>query len=65
MKKLVVLMFLFIGSFISSCSTKLIVPFEEEKVCVKGVEYGYCGRISDVYEDTIKRPYRYGVRQWR
>lgn len=59
MRKVMLLMVV----FICSCSTKIIIPFEEEKVCVKGVEYGFCGRVSDLYEDTLKKPYRYGVKK--
>lgn len=55
--------FVLFGFVLCSCSSKLLVPFEEEKVCNKGVGYGYCGRVSDLYEDTLKRPHRYGIKE--
>jgi len=38
------------------------LPLEEEKVRQKGVGYGYCARITDIYEDSVKNPYKYGIR---
>ncbi len=38
--------------FVSSCSWML--PYEEETLCAKGKEGGYCGRISKVYEKTLE-----------
>ncbi|MEM1673110.1 MAG: hypothetical protein QXX12_02080 [Nanopusillaceae archaeon] len=59
MKKIVLV---FVSLFLTACSPKLLVPFEEEKVCQKGVGYGYCARITDIYEDSVKNPYKYGIR---
>lgn len=50
-------------SLLSSCSSKLLVPFEEEKVCQKGVGYGYCGRVSEVYEESLKNPWKFGIKE--
>ena len=51
-----------ISVFISSCS-QMLMPYAEEKLCNKGVAYGYCGRISEVYEDTLKNPWKYGIKE--
>jgi len=48
--------------FSTSCS-QMLMPYAEEKLCNKGVAYGYCGRISEVYEDTFKNPWRYGIKE--
>ncbi|MFN3263487.1 MAG: hypothetical protein ACK42C_01140 [Aquificaceae bacterium] len=39
------------------------MPFEEEKVCQKGVGYGYCGRVSEVYEESLKNPWKFGIKE--
>lgn len=49
--------------FLTACSSKIIIPFEEEKVCQKGIGYGYCARITDIYDDSVKRPYKYGIKE--
>lgn len=46
------LVFLSLALFISSCS--LILPYEEETLCAKGKEGGYCGRIHQVYDKTLE-----------
>jgi len=58
MKKLkLLLLFLSISVFCSSCS--LLLPYEEEPLCRKGKEGGYCGSLLDVYEETLNmRPTR-------
>ena len=38
--------------FVWSCSA--VLPYEEETLCSRGAEGGYCGRISDVYEKTLE-----------
>lgn len=35
--------------FLSGCAS-LILPYEEEPLCRLGVEGGYCGSLSDVYD---------------
>lgn len=50
-------------AFLFSCSSKLLLPFEEEQVCRKGIGYGYCGRLSDVYDDSVKNPRKYGIKE--
>ena len=47
--------------FLSGCS-KLIFPYEEEKLCNKGIGQGFCGSVSEIYEDSVKNPWRYGIR---
>lgn len=51
MKKIFILALAFILSviFLSGCAS-LILPYEEEPLCRLGVEGGYCGSLSDVYD---------------
>lgn len=46
--------------FLSSCSYKIVYPYEERKSCETGRVYGVCGSISDVYEESIRNPARFG-----
>lgn len=57
-----ILVLLALTIFLSSCS-QMLMPYAEEKLCNKGVAYGYCGRISEVYEDTLKNPWKYGIKE--
>lgn len=50
--------------FLSSCS-KLLFPYEEEVLCKKGREQGYCGSISEVYKESVEKPYRFGIKEER
>ncbi|MFN3814262.1 MAG: hypothetical protein ACK4SM_06545 [Aquificaceae bacterium] len=43
--------------FLSSCA-KILLPYEESQLCKKGANFGYCGRLSDVYEQTLKEERR-------
>jgi len=61
MKKLILLIVISL-IFSSSCS-KMLMPYAEEKLCNKGVAYGYCGRISEIYEDTLKHPWKYQIEE--
>lgn len=58
-----VLLFVFV-LFVSGCS-KVLLPYENEKLCKKGLGYGVCGSLSDVYEDTLKNPEFYGIERRR
>ena len=45
----------------SSCSfTKILLPYEEQPLCAKGVGKGYCGSLSDVYQQSIKEEAKSG-----
>ena len=46
--------------FLSGCA-KLIFHYHEEKICKKGIGQGYCGSVSEIYEDSVKNPWRYGI----
>jgi len=49
---------LLLSLLLSSCS-KILLPYEERKLCEKGPGYGVCGSLWDVYHDSIKNPERY------
>jgi hypothetical protein len=51
--------------FIGGCSSKLMLPYEEEKLCTRGSGFGVCGSLSDVYKDTFERPEFYGIEKKR
>jgi uncharacterized protein YceK len=59
-----VLLLLFALSM-SGCSSKILLPYEEEKLCNKGSGYGVCGSLSDVYRDTLENPEFYGIEKRR
>jgi uncharacterized protein YceK len=59
-----VLLLLF-ALFMSGCSSKILLPYEEEKLCNKGSGYGVCGSLSDVYRDTLGNPEFYGIEKRR
>lgn len=63
MKKPVILFLFLLSPLLFSCAGKLLLPYEEETVCNRGVGYGYCGRLSDIYEDSVKNPYKYGIKE--
>lgn len=46
-----------IALLLSSCS--VLLPYHENKLCERGATYGVCGRVSAVYEDTVKYPCKY------
>lgn len=55
------LIFLALGLvFLSSCSSMLL-PYHEEPLCRKGVSGGFCGSLSEIYEDMEKNPQKYGL----
>jgi len=49
----------------SGCSSKILFPYEEERLCKRGLGYGVCGSLSDVYKDTIENPEFYGIEKKR
>jgi hypothetical protein len=38
--------------FASGCST--LMPYHENPLCKRGSETGYCGSVSDVYQQTLR-----------
>lgn len=48
MKKIIV--FLFIAELLTGCSSKILLPYEENPICSAGKEGGYCGSLTDVYK---------------
>ena len=54
MKKIFIFMAIF-QTILTSCSTKILLPYEENTVCSLGKEGGYCGSLSDVYEYIEKQ----------
>jgi len=53
MRKLLLLSIL--AAITSSCSfTRVLLPYEEEPLCTKGVGKGYCGSLSDVYKQSLE-----------
>lgn len=54
MRKILVLVAIF-STISTSCSTKILLPYEENTVCNLGKEGGYCGSLSDVYEYIEKQ----------
>jgi hypothetical protein len=59
------ILLLALALLMSGCSSKILLPYEEEKLCNKGLGYGVCGSLSDVYEDTLKNPEFYGIERRR
>ncbi|WP_457641311.1 hypothetical protein [Persephonella sp.] len=53
MKK--VLLLALLTGFLMSCSTKILLPYEENPLCNAGKEGGYCGSLSDVYKYIEKQ----------
>ncbi|MFA6396633.1 MAG: hypothetical protein WCW84_11765 [Sulfurimonas sp.] len=46
---MVVSAFLLIG-----CSSKILLPYEEEPLCKRGANEGMCGSVSEVYKKTAR-----------
>ena len=59
MKK-TLLLFITLFSLLTSCS-KLLLPYNEEPLCRKGPEVGFCGSLSEIYEDMERNPAKYGI----
>lgn len=55
MKIIKLLLLITLTSFLlSGCIAKALMPYEEEPLCNKGKESGYCGSVSSVYEAIIE-----------
>lgn len=39
---------------LSGCSTKVLLPYEENSLCQRGANEGLCGSVSDIYKETIR-----------
>lgn len=52
-----ILLVLIAGFTLCSCSTmgKALLPYEENPLCNRGKDGGYCGSLSDVYEHIEKQ----------
>ncbi len=61
MRKLAILI-LFAGFLflLTSCS-RILLPYHEEPLCRKGPGVGFCGSLSEIYEDMEKHPEKYGI----
>ncbi len=59
------LLLLAFALLMSGCSPKILLPYEEEKLCKRGLGYGVCGSLSDVYKDTLENPEFYGIEKRR
>ncbi len=44
----------------ASCS-QLLMSYHEEPLCRKADGVGFCGSLSEIYEDTEKHPEKYGI----
>ncbi len=40
--------------FFSGCS-KILIPYEENALCNVGKGVGYCGSVSDVYDEITQK----------
>lgn len=43
-----------------SCG-RVLLPYNEEPLCRKGPSAGFCGSLSEIYEDMEKNPEKYGI----
>jgi len=58
MRKMVIL--LVVIPFVAGCSS-MLMPYNEEPLCNKGVQSGWCGSVSEIYEDMEENPKKYGI----
>lgn len=42
---------------LTGCSSKLLLPYEEDQLCQRGAGEGLCGSVSQVYKHTAKVNY--------
>ena len=56
---------LFLSLSLTSCSTisKAMLPYKENFECQRSVDYGYCGPVSKVYQESVIIS-RHGGVQW-
>jgi len=54
---IVLLLTLTVSMVLSSCSSisKIMMPYHENFECNRGVDYGYCGPLDKVYQQTLKQ----------
>jgi hypothetical protein len=52
MKTLILLAFSML--LFSGCSSKILLPYEEEPLCKRGAGEGICGSVSDVHKKTAR-----------
>ena len=57
MKILALLVF---SSLTLSCGSFLL-PYNEDPVCRKSDQVGFCGSLSDIYDDMNENPRKYGL----
>lgn len=49
--------FILMAILISGCSSKILLPYEEEPLCKRGPNDGMCGSVSQVYKKSLKVDY--------
>jgi hypothetical protein len=52
----IIILSILIALLLSACAS-MIMPYAEEPLCRKGVEGGYCGSLSDVYDAVSYEQY--------
>lgn len=45
----------FIALLFAGCSSKVLMPYESEPLCKRGIGEGMCGSVSQVYKKTVKQ----------
>ncbi|HIC97895.1 MAG TPA: hypothetical protein EYP11_05820 [Aquificaceae bacterium] len=53
---------LFLALFLTSCA-QVLLPYHEEPLCKKESRVGYCGSLSEIYEDMEANPWKYGLEE--
>lgn len=41
----------------TGCSSKVLLPYEDEALCKRGANEGMCGSVSEVYKATTRINY--------
>lgn len=55
MKRFIVAAMIIAG--FSGCSSKVLLPYEDEPLCKRGNGEGMCGSVSEVYKATARINY--------
>ncbi|WP_165921713.1 hypothetical protein [Sulfuricurvum sp. IAE1] len=55
MKQFIILVM--IGFGFVGCSTKVLLPYDDEPLCKRGTGEGMCGSVSEVYKATARVNY--------
>lgn len=42
-------------SLFTGCGSKVLMPYESEPLCKRGMGEGMCGSVSQVYQKTVKQ----------